>query len=155
MYDPFEDRFTNTIPDDAGRIPPFTPGKIVMGDYGNGELTIPIFMKFFRRSGTPKICSICTDAIYEIAFESEEQWNQVCEGYRGSWMDDVLQFPTKATLGCEHDMDACKACLATHLSTQLEQFGRTACGQLSCPTCNRSLSDDEVRCFGSKETALT
>lgn len=152
MYDFFDDRFTNSIPDESGRVRPFDAGKVVMGSLDRGDLTIPIFVKFFRRSGTPKDCSICAESIHEIDFESEDQWWQACEDYQGSWMWKVLLFPTRVALSCDHEMDACKGCLEMHLSTQLEQFGRNAGGRLTCPMCNRVLNNAEVRCFGSETT---
>lgn len=155
MYDFFSDRFNNNIPDENGRVRAFDPGKVLMGSLDRGELAIPIFMKFFRRSTTPKDCSVCAESLYEINFGSEEQWRQACEGYYGSWMSRVLLFPTREVLHCDHDMDMCKGCLETQLSTQLEQFGRNACGRLTCPRCNRVLSESEVRSFGSEETVQT
>jgi len=155
MYDFFSDHFNNNIPDENGRVRAFDPGKVFMGNLDRGELVIPIFMKFFRRSTTPKDCSVCAESLYEINFGSEEQWRQACEGYQGSWMSKVLLFPTREVLHCDHDMDICKGCLETHLSTQLEQLGRNACGRLTCPGCNRVLSESEVRCYGSAKTVQT
>ena len=155
MYDFFSDRFNNNIPEEDGRIRAFDAGKILIGSLDRGEIAIPIFMKFFRRSAMPKDCSVCAESLYEINFGSEEQWRQACDGYHGSWMSKVLLFPTRDVLHCDHDMDMCKGCLETHLSTQLEQFGRNACGRLTCPSCNRAMGDVEVRHFGSEETVQT
>lgn len=155
MYDFFSGRFNNNMPDENGRIRAFEPGKVLMGSLDRGELTIPIFTKFFRRSTTPKDCSICAESLYEINFSSKDQWRQACQDYHGPWMSKVLLFPTKEKLHCDHDMDMCKRCLETQLSTQLEQFGRNACGKLTCPQCNRVLNDSEVRCFGLEETVRT
>ena len=155
MYDFFSDHFNTSIPLENCRISAFDPGEVLMGSLDRGELVIPIFTKFFRRSTTPKDCSICVESRYEINFDSEEHWRQTCEGFHGSWMSKVLLFPTREVLHCDHDMSMCKECLEKHLSTQLEQFGRNACGRLTCPICNRVLSESEVRCFGSEDTVQT
>lgn len=133
----------------------FDAGEVLMGNIDRGNLKTPIFTKFFRRSETTVDCSICLESFNEIDIESQERWTQACEGYHGSWMSDVFSFPTRDALRCDHDMNVCKECLRRHLQSQLEQHGRNAAGRLTCPICNRVLSEQEVRSLGSAETVQT
>jgi hypothetical protein len=155
MHELSSDQFDSSTPNGNGNVQAFTVGDVFIGSLGRDNLQIPIFTKFFHRSITAKDCSICAESFYGIDFDSEVRWRQACEGYHGPWMSKVPIFPTRESLYCDHDMDICKTCLATHLSTQLEQYGRNACGRLSCPMCNRVLSGEEIRCFGSNEMVQT
>ena len=131
---------------------PFDAGEVLMGSIDRGNLQIPIFTKFFRRSETAEDCPICLESFHEIEIESQERWTQACEGYHGAWMSEVFSFPTRDALRCDHDMNVCKQCLRRHLESQLEQHGRNARDRLTCITCNRVLSEQEIRCLGSTET---
>jgi hypothetical protein len=46
----------------------------------------------------------------------------------------------------------CKTCFMRHLESQLEQHGWNSRGRLTCPLCNRALSENEIRCLASNET---
>lgn len=148
----FSDLFNTPSDENSNLIDLFEAGEIIVGDVDRNDLKIPIFTKFFRRSATPKDCLICVESFYEIDIESEEEWKSVCDGYAGSWMSRVFSFPTKDILKCEHDMTSCKGCIAQHLKFQVDQHGRNARGRLTCPICNRVLSEEEIRCLGSAET---
>ena len=128
------------------------PGEVFIGDLDRGSFKIPIFTKFLRRAEVAVDCSICLESFNEIEIASPERWTQACKGYQGSWMSDVFSFPTKETLHCDHDIDFCRQCFRRHLECQLEHHGRNAEGRLTCPSCSRVLSEQEVRSFGSAET---
>jgi hypothetical protein len=149
----FTDNFNVLFADEYNTAEPFEAGEVLIGNLDRDNLKIPIFTKFFRRSVIHKDCIICVESLSEIDVEGEEQWRYVCEGYHGSWMSQVFLFPTRDILCCNHDMDFCKECLARHLESQLNQHGQNARGRLTCPTCNRVLSENEIRCFSSAETA--
>jgi len=156
VYDIFDPLFDKRRPDHMGRIPPFEAGQIIIGKLDKGDLSIPLFLKYFRRTAIPKDCSVCSEALHDIDIGTESNWKQICQKFMGPWMWDVLLFPTPSYLSsCAHEIDYCKGCLSTHLTTQLKQLGRSGCDRLSCPTCNRILVDIETRRFGTKETVAT
>ncbi len=152
MFDFFDSRFDSTIPDESGRMPPFNPGNILLAEVDAGDLQIPIWTRFFKRRTTPKECSICADVLYDLDFGSDTQWMEACDGFYGPWMWNVLLFPTRLSLDCDHDPDACKDCFSTHITTQLDANGVNGCDRLSCPLCNRVLSHHEVKRYAAKET---
>jgi hypothetical protein len=152
MYDFFDSRFDNSIPDENGRMPEFNPGNLLLADIDQEDQKFPIFTRFFRRTATPRDCSICTESRYELNFDTVDEWVQSCESFHGPWMWNVLLFPTKFSLECHHEMDACKGCLAKHLSTQLEEYGVNGCDRLSCISCNRRLTHREVKLHANSET---
>jgi hypothetical protein len=152
MYSFFDPRFNITIPDEYGRLPEFNPGNLLLADIDQGDQTIPIFTRFLRRTATPRECSICAESRYELDIENVDAWRSSCQGFQGPWMWNVLLFPTKYSLECEHEMDACKECVATHLSTQLEEFGVNGCDRLSCLTCSRLLTHREVKLHAEPDT---
>ncbi|KAK0724287.1 hypothetical protein B0H67DRAFT_567578 [Lasiosphaeris hirsuta] len=151
--------FTNRIPDETGRVPPFNPGKIrtVSVDHnGDNSIDVPLFIRFLRRQETPKSCIVCTDDFFDIHTGSAEEWLELCQGFHGAWMWDVLLSPIKLELECHHTIDFCTTCLQSHLTAQLEQHGRGAPGQLSCPSpdCGRKLSYQEIQLYGSRDTFI-
>jgi len=153
MYEFFDARFQPSIPDDDGRLQPFKPGKILLCDIDQGNLTVPIFTKFFRRRAVPRECAVCTESLYEIDFETEDEWLVSCEGFYGPWMWKILLFPGKATLSCcDHEINTCRDCWARHIKTQLEQYGRSGCNRLSCPECSRILNFEEICLYASEES---
>lgn len=145
MYSLFDTRFDTAIPDEHGRLPEFNPENLLLADIDQGDQTIPIFTRFFHRTATPRECSICADTRYELDIENVEAWRASCEGFHGPWMWNILLFPTKYGLECEHEMDACKEYVAAHLSTQFEEYGVNGCNRLSCLTCSRILTHREVK----------
>ncbi|KAK0644598.1 hypothetical protein B0T16DRAFT_331378 [Cercophora newfieldiana] len=159
MHPLFDPAFPNRAPapDETGHIPAFDPGsiRIVNVDQnGDNSINVPLFTQFLRRQETPKSCIICTDDFPDIHTGSAEEWLQLCEGSRGTWMWDILSSPLKLELECQHPVDFCTACLRSHLKAQLEQHGRGAAEQLSCPSaeCHRKLSYQEIRLYGDHET---
>lgn len=152
----FDPKFTNTEPDETGRIPTFKPGKIRMisVDHDGGSIQVPLFMRFLRRQRIAKECSVCTDEFYDVDFGSVEEWLDFCAGFHGEWMWKVLQFPVKLGLECSHEIDFCTGCLEKHLKSQLEQYGRSRCNQVACPSdgCGRRLAYDEVRLYAKPKT---
>ncbi|KAK3354056.1 hypothetical protein B0T25DRAFT_591326 [Lasiosphaeria hispida] len=157
MHPLFDPMFTNKIPDETGRVPPFNPGRIrtVSVDHnGNNSIDVPLFIRFLRRQETPKSCVVCTDDFFDIHTGSAEEWLELCRGFHGAWMWDVLLSPIKLELECRHTIDFCTTCLRRHLRAQLEQHGRGASGQLSCPSagCGRKLSYQEIQLYGDPDT---
>jgi hypothetical protein len=150
MYSFFDRRFDSTMADETGCIPEFKAGNILLGqvDRSQGDLTIPLFMKFFRRQAAPKECILCTGLRYEIDYGGEESWVEICEDFHGPWMWNIMLYPNKMTLDCDHEFDTCKVCIAQHISTQLENNG---CERITCPHCNRQLGHHEIKYFASRE----
>jgi hypothetical protein len=66
----------------------------------------------------------------------------------------LLLFPLKLELECRHSIDFCTACLQSHIKAQLEQYGRGAADQISCPSadCRRKLSYQEIQLYGDRDT---
>lgn len=157
MHPLFDPMFTNRVPDETGRVPPFKPGRIrtVSVDHnGDNSINTPLFIRFLRRQRPPKSCIICTDDFFDIHTGSAEEWLELCEGLHGKWMWDILLFPIKLELECRHTIDFCTACLQSHFKAQLEQHGRGAPGRLSCPSadCGRKLSYQEIQLYGDRNT---
>lgn len=156
MYSLFDPVHANREPDDAGRIPPFNPGKIRMikVDHGPSSITVPLFMRFIKRQRTPKECAVCTDEFFDVCYNSVEEWLDLCAGFHGEWMWKILLFPVKLGSECGHEIDFCTGCLQQHLKTQLQQYGRNRCDQLACPSdgCARRLSYEEIRLYAEDET---
>ena len=48
MHDLFEDSAMLAIADESGQLPPFEIGEVMMGKLNRGDLTVPIFQKFFK-----------------------------------------------------------------------------------------------------------
>jgi hypothetical protein len=117
----------------------------------SNDLSVPLVKSFFRRNPTPRECSICSQDLYEIAFKDVDAWKEACRGFEGPWMWEVLEFPTVDTLKCDHELDFCRSCVTEYLDAELTRLGPTGCHRLSCPGCDRQLSEAEVRSYGSKE----
>jgi len=66
MYDFFDPRFDNSIPDEHGRMPDFNPGNLLLADIDQGDHTIPIFTRFFRRTATPRECDLRTRSSVQL-----------------------------------------------------------------------------------------
>ncbi|KAJ2902913.1 hypothetical protein MKZ38_010644 [Zalerion maritima] len=159
LFDPY---FDTMEPDEEGKLPPFNPGKIKLGDVevrdGEGRtkiVSVPIFMRFFNRQRID--CAVCSETFLEIDYgENFISWKEYCDGFPGPWMWDILHFPVGLTVDCEpiHDADTCRQCVRTHLKIQLDQYGRDHCDKLSCPTqdCKRTLTHHDVRMLADKET---
>ena len=150
MYSFFDPRFDSTMADETGCIPEFKAGNIVLGQVNReqGDLSTPLFMKFFRRQTTRKECILCTEVRCEIDHGGEESWIEACEDFQGAWMWNIMLYPNKMMLDCDHEFDICKACIAQHISTQLENHG---CDRMTCPKCNRQLSHHEIKYFATHE----
>lgn len=159
MHSFFEPAFTNTQPDETGRIPAFKPGKILMVsvDHDGGSIDVPLFVRFLRRQKTAKECTICTDELFDIDFGSVREWMDSCAGFHGQWMWKTLLFPVKLGLNCSHEINFCSGCLEKHLKSQLEQYGRSRCDQLACPSdgCGRRLAYGEVQLYAKSRTFET
>ncbi|KIW01300.1 uncharacterized protein PV09_07338 [Verruconis gallopava] len=153
MFDLFDPQFEPNQPDESGRIPPFSPGKIIICETDMESLCLPVFVKFFRRKQTPRECIICCESYYDVDVGTAEEWQSSTCGFHGPWMWDISIFPMSPMLRCEHEYDFCKSCFSSHLSTQLEQHGRHGCDRLTCPkACGRTLSTEEVLLFASPDT---
>jgi hypothetical protein len=159
MHSLFDPAFASTHPDDTGRIPPFNPGQIKMlsVDHEKGAIVIPFFIRFIKRQATIKECAVCADELYDVDYQSVEEWIDCCQGFHGDWMWKVLLFPEKLGFECGHPIDFCVSCLQRHLEAQLQQYGRARCGQLACLSegCGRRLSYEEIRLYASAETFST
>ena len=123
-------------------------------DYPEYSARIPLFTSFFRRTGTPRECSFCAEEYSEINFGAVDNWVDSCHGFIGDWMWKVLQFPSKLGLTCNHEIDFCTTCLGRHIQARLEEYGRSRCDQIACPSvgCNRLLTYDEIRLYTSEST---
>ncbi|KAK3313138.1 hypothetical protein B0H66DRAFT_387035 [Apodospora peruviana] len=155
----FDPSFQSSLPDEEGRIPPFSAGPVRMFDIDHGEdtLSMPIFMKFLVRktAATGRWCSGCCEVRCEIDFPSLDAWIETCQGFTGDWMWRILVFPEKMTASCGHEMDHCNSCQAEHMKAKLEELGRDVADNMPCPSeeCQRKLSYDEVKLYAGKETA--
>ena len=159
MHSLFDPMFTSNQPDETGRIPAFNAGqiRILSVDHDSGSVEVPFFMRFVRRHPVMKECIVCTDEVYDIDYGSVEEWLEFCQGFHGDWMWKILLFPQKLGLECSHPIDFCITCLQRHLTTQLEQYGRSRCSQLACPSegCSRRLTYDEIRLYAAPDTFST
>lgn len=129
------------------------PVRMISVDH-EGGIEIPLFTSLFRRNDTARECVICTDELFEVDIGSVQQWTESCRDFGGEWMWQVLEFPVKLGLACSHEIDFCSGCLEQHLKSQLEQYGKSRCDQLACPSygCGRRLTYDEIRLYASPET---
>lgn len=103
----------------------------------NLDFKIPFITALLPRKKI-KTCIICTESYHEVAFKSEGGWKLAFQGFEGPWMYEIFSFPFRVALGCAHEMNTCKTCLANQIASQLEQHGVQACGRISCPTCRVS-----------------
>ncbi|KAH7207828.1 uncharacterized protein BKA55DRAFT_530069, partial [Fusarium redolens] len=123
----------------------------------DGEtLSIPVFTRFLRAEKEPTHCVICTESICDVSYGSIEQWTKVCAEFDGDWKWRVLLFPQKLGTKCNHAIDFCTPCLRRHIEVQLEQFGRSACDNITCPSagCERLLTYEELKIYAQEETFL-
>ncbi|KAF4633144.1 hypothetical protein G7Y89_g4978 [Cudoniella acicularis] len=152
MYSPFDPRFDIALVDETGCIPEFTPGTIYNAILDDSLTPIPLFMKFFRREKKPRECMACSKAMFEIDYGSVDEWLNICEGFRGSWMWNILVFPTSAIQSCDHEFEICRACTSEHIRNTLVSGGPSACANLTCPQCSRKLAHHEVHELADAET---
>ena len=140
MHSCFDPRFDSALVDENGCMPEFNPGPIFMAKMETGPSPVPLFPKFFRRQSMPKTCMICSTSMFEIDYTNVETWKAECEAFKGSWMWDILVFPTSEVLHCDHDFDICKPCIAEYVRSTLASGGLAACEVLACPQCSRVMS---------------
>lgn len=152
MYSPFDTRFDSTIADETGCIPDFQTGTIFHASLDNSTSLVPLFHKFFRRQARPKECMACSKSMFEIDYGSVEAWNTACKDFKGSWMWSLLLFPTSEIQQCDHEFEVCRACTAEHIRNTLVSGGPSACGNLTCPQCNRKLTHQEILRLADTET---
>lgn len=153
MYSPFDPRFDSAFPDETGCIPEFNPGTIYLAFMDEDPSPVPLFSKFFRRLTKPKECMVCSKNMFEIDYGSVESWKEVCKGFAGPWMWKLLLFPTSENQKCDHDFEVCRTCTAEHIRNTLVSGGPSACGNLTCPQCNRNLEHQEIKQLADAETA--
>ncbi|KAI9769872.1 MAG: hypothetical protein M1839_003569 [Geoglossum umbratile] len=129
MYSFFDRRFDPTTIDETGCLPDFDPGLIInIGiDVGDTTTKVPLFMKFFRRCNTPRICETCSESKYEIDYTDRVEWER----------------------NCEHEFNTCRVCTAIHIASTLENVG---CEQIKCPQCERHLTRIEIKWLADDET---
>lgn len=152
MYNLFDPRFDAPLVDETGCIPEFNPGAMFSCVLDNEPSPIPLFLKFLRRRSKPKTCMVCSKNMFDIDYGDVESWKISCSGFEGSWMWNVLVFPTSEIQHCEHDFEVCRTCTAEHLRGSLISGGPSACENLSCPQCNRKLSYQEIHKLADAET---
>jgi hypothetical protein len=123
-------------------------------EHAGETLLIPIFTRFLHAEKEPTDCVICTESIYDVSYGSIEEWARVCAEFNGDWMWKVLLFPQKLGTNCDHIIDFCTSCLQQHIETQLEQFGRSACDNITCPSegWQRLLTYGEIQIYAQEET---
>ncbi|KAH7180103.1 uncharacterized protein B0J16DRAFT_271771 [Fusarium flagelliforme] len=122
-------------------------------EHGGGTLSIPVFTRFLCAEKEPADCAICAESICDISYGSIEKWTKVCAEFNGNWMWRVLLFPQKLGLQCNHTIDFCTTCLQRHIRAQLEQFGRSACDNITCPStsCERLLTYEELQIYAQED----
>jgi hypothetical protein len=152
MYSLFDPRFDPPLVDETGCIPEFKAGTMFQCVMDNEVSPIPLFLKFLRRRSTPKTCMVCSKNLFDINYGDVEIWKASCAGFKGSWMWNVLIFPTRETQHCDHDFEVCRACTAEHLRYQLTSGGPSACDSLSCPQCSRKLTYQEIHQLADTNT---
>jgi len=147
MYSCFDPRFDSAVANDDGCIPEFNPGAIYMANMETGPSSVPLFLRFFRRRSTPKSCIVCGKDKFDIDYTDEEAWKAECKAFKGSWMWDILVFPSREIQYCDQhsDFDVCRSCTTDYSESTLTNGGLAACENVRCPQCNRRLSYDEVR----------
>jgi hypothetical protein len=156
MHSPFDLRFRDLTHDEVGS--PLKANSTLFSLYNvnhAGEaLRIPVFKRFLRTEPTPIECVICTDSYHEVFYGSIEEWTKVCSEFEGDWIWKILLFPQKLYENCSHIIDFCTGCLQQHLETQLDQFGRSACDNITCPSqeCQRLLTYEEIQLYAKEET---
>jgi hypothetical protein len=144
MYSPFDTRFDSSLVDETGCIPEFQPGTIFSAAMDNSTSRVPLFPKFFRRQARPKQCMACSKSMFEINYGSVKAWKRACKDFNGPWMWSLLLFPTSEIQRCDHNFEVCRACTTEHIRNTLVSGGPSACGNLTCPQCNRKLLHEEV-----------
>ncbi|KAH9213552.1 hypothetical protein DL95DRAFT_506048 [Leptodontidium sp. 2 PMI_412] len=152
MHSLFDPRFDPAMVDETGCIPEFNTGTIYNAVIDNSSSPVPLFLRFIRRQSRPKCCMVCSKTMFEIDYGTVETWKAACTGFDGSWMWNILVFPTSETQQCDHDFEVCRACTAEHLRGALVSGGPSACDSLSCPQCNRVLSYQEIHQLADTET---
>lgn len=154
--------------------------KMIRVDQNGQGIHVPLFANFLRRH-TPeraKECAFCAEEIQDIDIDGSEDWLDVCSGFYGDWVWQMLLFPIKMGVGCrheigfcsrnvdscnggveycQHEIDFCTGCLQRHLETQLEQHGRSGTNRLTCPSadCGRVLGHNEIKLYAKEETFQT
>ncbi|KAL2070311.1 hypothetical protein VTL71DRAFT_13337 [Oculimacula yallundae] len=152
MHSLFDTRFDSVTVDETGCIPDFNPGAIYHASIDNSSSPVPLFLRFIRRQVRPKSCMVCSKSMFEIDYGDVDTWKAACNGFEGSWMWNVLVFPTSEIQQCDHDFEVCRACTAEHLRGALVSGGPSACDSLSCPQCSRVLSYQEVHRLADTQT---
>ncbi|KAH7136859.1 hypothetical protein B0J13DRAFT_609705 [Dactylonectria estremocensis] len=120
---------------------------------GDTTLSVPLFTDRIKRSNKAKECSVCTESISDLQFNSLDEWMEDWKGFHGRGMWTILKFPEKLGNRCTHDIDVCTSCFQTYLQAQLQQRGRECCDNLTCPSfeCGRTLEFDEIRLYAGHE----
>jgi hypothetical protein len=155
--------------------------KTVRIDQSGQSIHVPLLANFLRRRTTEraKECAFCAEELLDIDIDGSEDWLDVCSGFYGDWVWQLLLFPIKMSVGCrheigfcsrnsldscnggveycQHEIDFCTGCLQRHLETQLEQHGRSVTNQLACPSadCGRVLGHNEIKLYAKEETFQT
>ena len=152
MHSPFDSRFDPTVADETGCIPDFNPGTIVEAIMDVDPSPLPLFVRFLRRRSTPQTCMVCSKTLYDVDYENVDAWKSTCKGFEGSWMWNILSFPTREIQQCDHEFGVCRACTAEHLRSTIITGGPSACENLSCPQCRRKLSYEEIHRLADPDT---
>jgi len=142
--------------DEEGVFPSFTAGPIRMVKigFGTGFLSVPIFMKLFRRldKSRARYCDGCSRLQSEIKYGSIDDWAAAKLPLHGDWMWQVLVFPTKLDEECGHRSEYCSDCLRKHIEAKMEEQGRDVVGRLTCPSaiCRRVLRYEEIKLYADE-----
>ncbi|RGP61352.1 e3 ubiquitin- ligase ari7 [Fusarium longipes] len=123
-------------------------------DHAGKSLSVPVFTRFLEVEKEPTECVVCTESFHDVCYDSIERWEGLCAEYSGNWMWKILLFPQKLGSSCGHKIDFCTSCLQKHIETQVEQFGRSACENITCPSegCQRLLTYEEIKIYAKEET---
>lgn len=149
----FDSLFDPDYSDESGCILEFDPSSIYLATLDESPTTVPIFKPFLCQQQIGRECMACTDSFFEFDIGDVETWKRTCAEFKGTWMWDILVFPTSAIQQCEgHEFEICRACTAEHIKGRLESGGPTVCENLTCPICRRVLSYNEVCTLADSET---
>ena len=141
IYGCCDPRFDSAVANNDGCIPEFDPGAIYLATMETIPSSVPLFFKLFRRQNTQKMCIVCGRGKFDIDYRDVEAWKVECEAFKGSWMWDIVVFPTREIQQCDphSDFDVCRVCTTEHIDSKLTNGGLAANENISCTQCDRQL----------------
>ncbi|KAI0185591.1 hypothetical protein EV127DRAFT_502429 [Xylaria flabelliformis] len=127
---------------------------IVEVDHRNGDgssMAIPFFPGLLIRESHPK-CAVCdTDMEFNL---DQPELDRATQGFGKQWILGLLNFPLRCELPeCSHPLMICRACIRTHIETQVASLGKWVPDMINCPwpRCPHRLTHEEVGRFASAD----